>query len=430
MISVELATLIMSVSLVITVGAFLMLARSEGSYINVFIPTFIISVPAYYLLPLIYIRLFGTEGSAYAYLYVYATLAVENVCFIYAYLRTKGKVFRLPFSWSYQNFSGIAFACLLLGALMYLPVLLEFREFLLDPRQIYNLTRVGFGPQFFLSSTLSYIAVIFILFSNRSLFVKVSVVVVATCLLLLHGSKGEALNVVLILALHHVYVKQRKIGFKGALAVGSSMALIILLLFAATMSLGATPMDVVQSLTQYSDYTRNAMLVIDSKIPVQYGRLTIESNTIALIPRALMPDKRRDFGPFFLTQDLFPDWYDRETSPAFGAGVQYADFGSLAIVYLAVIALLKGWLARIFVNRLRAFRHPADFFVLAFVADIGLFPLGVGWFLPETFLVALFLRQLTTIGAKKIYAERRPTSSLPMPRPHFNALNDLPSAGS
>src|SRR5260370_26651335 len=140
----------------------------EGSYINVLIPSLVVSIPAYYFLPGIYIQIFGTGASRYAFLYVYATLAAENVAFVYAYSRARAKVVRLPFRFSYQNFGLVAWICLGLAVLVYVPLLMQFREFLLDPREIYRLTRTGFGPQFYISSILAYLAVILVLFTKRS----------------------------------------------------------------------------------------------------------------------------------------------------------------------------------------------------------------------------------------------------------------------
>jgi hypothetical protein len=189
------------------------------------------------------------------------------------------------------------------------------------------------------------------------------------------------------------------------------------LLFAATMSLGEDAADALEAISKYSDYTRNAMLVIDSHYPLQYGRLTIESNTLGVVPRQLMPGKPKNFGPFALAEEFYPEWFDSDTgSPAFGVGLQYADFGSWAIVYLALVAALRGWLARIFVNRLAFTKHPADFFMLVFLADISVFPTGVGWLLPEALLVTVFLRWVSGIGARKVYRERPQGTVLAQPQ--------------
>jgi hypothetical protein len=406
--SISLPVVAISVSFSIAVLAYIVLSKREGSFINILTPSFITSIPAFYLLPLAYLRLFGADGTTYAHFYVYATLAVETVAFVYAYTRTGDRVVRLPGVSSYSNFGLVSSLCLGAGVLLYIPVLIEFREFIFDPRQIYIQTRTGFGAQSFVSSTLAYLAIILILFTKRSRIVKSLTILLAMGLLSLHGSKAQILSAVLILLLYYVYVLGRKITFVRAAIVYACTGIVILLLFAATMSLGENAADALEAISQYSDYTRNAMLVIDSHYPLQYGRLTIEANILAVVPRQLMPDKPKTFGPFALAEEFYPEWFDSDTgSPAFGVGLQYADFGALSILYLAFMAALKGWLARIFVNRLKFTEHPADFFMVVFLADVAVFPVGIGWLLPEALLVAVFLRYASSIGAGKVYRERR-----------------------
>lgn len=427
MISLGFANVALVGSLLIVVLAYVKLSKVEGTYINVLVPSLIITIPAYYIFPWIYADLFGIEASRYAFSYVYATLAVENVAFVYAYIRAQEKTVRLPFRFSYHNFGLLAWICLGLSALIYVPLLLQFPEYLIDPREIYKLTRTGFGAQFFISSTLAYLAIIFILFTNRSSVTKVAVSVIATAFLLLHGSKGQVLNVILILLLFHIYVRGRKVGLKSALIAGSAIAVLILLLFAGTMSLGDGPREALEAISEYSDYTRNAMMVIDEHLPLQYGRLTVEGNIYGVIPRGLMPNKPKNFGTFFLAEEFYPNSFDSDTgSPAFGVGVQYADFGALAIVYLVLFALLRGWLARMFVNRLAATKHPADFLLVTFLADVTVFPIGgAGWLLPETLLLALLVRRVSRIGADKVYQDQKKTI---LSRPRI--LRQADNAGS
>ena len=407
MTSIFLIVLTTTASFVIVVLAYIVLSKREGSSINILTPSFVMTIPAFYLLPFVYFRLFGAGGSTYAHFYVYSALAVELLTFVYAYTRTGDKVVRLPGVSSYSNFGLVSMLSLSIGVLLYVPVLIQFSEFIFDPRQIYTQTRIGFGIQGFVSSTLAYIAVILILFSKHSRAVKVFTILLATGLLSLHGSKGQVLSVVMILLLYYVYVLGRKITFARAMIVYAGTGMIVFLLFAATMSLGEDAADAVEAISKYSDYTRNAMLVIDSNYPLQYGRLTIESNTLCIVPRQLMPGKPKNFGTFALAEEFYPELFDEGTgAPAFGVGTQYADFGSLAIVYLAFCGLLRGWLARVFVNRLKVTHHPADFFMVAFLADVSLFPIGTGWLLPEALLVAVFLRWVSRIGARKVYRER------------------------
>jgi hypothetical protein len=109
-----------------------------------------------------------------------------------------------------------------------------------------------------------------------------------------------------------------------------------------------------------------------------------------------------------LDEEFYPELLDADAgAPAFGVGTQYADFGALAILYLAFCGVFRGWLARVFVNRLKITHHPADFLMVAFLADVGLFPVGVGWFFPEALLIALFLRFLSSIGADTVYRDSK-----------------------
>jgi hypothetical protein len=384
------------------------ISRHEGSYLNILTPAFIISIPACYLLPLFFIHVFGTDASSYAYVYVYATLTAENCAFVYAYTRPSRSLIRLPLRYSYSNFDRLSFICLALAILMYAPVAFQFPEFLLDPRQIYAHTRTGFGINFYISSTLAYLAVILIQFSGRSRLIKGLVILVAAVLLSLHGSKAQMFSLVLLLALFEVYVKKRKLKLWLSLLVGVGLAVFLVLLFAASMTLGDSPADALEVISQYSDYTRNAMMVIDSHFPLQYGKLTLEGQTIGRIPRLLMPKKPKSFGALYLDDQFYPEAMDADAgAPDFGMGVQYADFGALAIVYLAVFTMIRGWLARVFVDRLNRSRHPADFFLVAFLAEISLFPVGgVGWLLPEAFGTAALLCFASRIGANKVFRER------------------------
>lgn len=395
-------------SLMASAGAYVLLSRREGSYLNILTPAFLIGIPAYYLLPLVSTHLFGNDASPYAYAYVYATLATENVSFAYAYVRSPRNLVSLPFRFSYSNFGSLSLVFLAIALLMFAPIVLEFREYILDPRQIYEHTRVGFGFTYYVSSTLAYLSVILIQFSGYSRWVRWGVVTLCTAVLSLHGSKGQVLSLFLLLALFEVYVHGRRVRLATALIVCGSLSLLVLLLFVATMAIEKNPMEAVETISEYSDYTRNAMLVIDSSFPLQYGRLTLEANIYGRIPRVLMPDKPTNFGALYLDDQFFSESLDAEKgAPDFGIGLQYADFGILAIVYLAIFEAIRGWLARIFVRRLQGSQHPADFFMLAFLANVSLFPVGaVGWLLPEAFLVVFFLRFASRIGSKTIYRDR------------------------
>jgi hypothetical protein len=411
MISVGLGISVVLGSLLISAAAYIYLGKREGTYLNVLTPSFFNAVAAYYLLQLVYISALGTGYSTFAYVYVYSSLAVESWAFVLAYTYRPRKVApRAGRAGTYtgRNFTVLSLACLVLACVIYAPVLVQFRDYLLNPREIYKLTRTGFGHETFVSSTLGYLAVIFILFAKRSWLTKSFVIVAASGLILLHGSKGQVLNLVFLILLFQVYVRQRRIALLPALVRSLAIAGVVIALFAVTISLGDGPVEAVQAISQYSDYTRNAMLTIDSHFPPQYGRFTMEANFYGRVPRVLMPNKPKNFGSFHLAEEFYPEWFDSDTgSPDFGIGVQYADFGALAIVYLALFAILKGCLARVFVNRLRLTQHPADFFVVAFLAEISVIPLGGGgWLFPEALVAAMLMRFFSRIGPGEAYRER------------------------
>ena len=403
-----LANTIMILSLIASLWAYIFVSRKEGSYFNVLTPTYLTAIPAYYLLPIFFNLIFGAEATTYAYSYVYATLAAQNLAFAYVYTRPAKRLIRLPFLYSFNNFAALAFFFVTVAVLLYVPVILQFPEYLLNPREIYRHTRTGFGINYYTSSTFAYLAVVLIIFCKRSRLTKAIVILAATGILILHGSKGQVLALVLLVALFEVYVNRRKLRFLPSLVAVTVLSFFVLGLLAATMALGDSPTEALESISAYSDYTRNAMMVIDSHFPVQYGRLTLESQLIGRIPRAIMPSKPKNYGALYLDDEFFPHSVDEDVgSPDFGIGVQYADFGIFAIIYLGLFEAIRAWMARTFKGRLAISRHPADFFLLAFAANIQLIPVGgIGWLLPEALVIALFLRVASGIGATKLCRER------------------------
>ncbi len=407
MISTGLASSVILISLTISLLAYLFVSRHEGSYVNILTPTTLVGVPALYLLPLVYTYIFQTEGTPFAFVYIYATLATQNVVFAISYTRRPIRPIHLPFRFGYSNFWAYSIVCLILAAVVFIPVLVQFPEYLLSPRQLYAETRTGYGSSSFTSATLAFLSVIFVLFSGRSRRKKALVIIANVLVLSLHGSKGQILEVVFFILLYVLYVKGKRFGLMTSLVGAACVSGTILLLFAASMTLGESVMEIVQSVSEYSDYTRNDLLVIDSHMPPQFGRLIFEANTISLIPRVLMPSKPKNFGAFYLAEEFFPERFDADTgAPAFAIGVPYADFGWLAIVYLAIFSAITGWLSRVCVNRLKVTRHPGDLILVAFMADVTLFPIGGGgWFLPETLVMVFLVRYISCFGAATVYRE-------------------------
>ena len=157
-------------------------------------------------------------------------------------------------------------------------------------------------------------------------------------------------------------------------------------------STGISADNLLSNFISYSDYTRNAMMVIDDDRPALYGRLTFEDMLWARVPRQLVPSKPKDFGTFYLAKLYYPEWFESDTgSPTFGIGVTYADFKEVTIIYLVMSYALIALLLKIFILRTKRYRHPCDFVMLLFFSGVALIPLGAGYLLPEHILMALGL---------------------------------------
>jgi oligosaccharide repeat unit polymerase len=405
MISLHSADAVILTSLFVQLLAYWLVARRERSFLNILTPAYVIDIPASYILPAAYAHLFGTEGSPFAFAYVYATMAVQPLVFALVYIKHSKKKVRLPFGFAHRNFASLAFVFLVLAFFLYLPILLEFPEFLLNPREIYSHTRVGYGLTFFASSMLAYISMVFALFSELSWWRKHALLAAALVVLLLHGSKGEILAAFFFYVLYEIYARGRKVTLLYAAAAIFAVGILVLGLFAATLNFSGAS-EALENIAQYSTYTQNAMLVIDEKFPRQYGQLTLQDNLYALIPRAMFPGKPKTLGELRLADEYYPRALDEEKgAPAFGIGVQYADFGVLAIIYLALFGALRGWLARVFVDRLHQTKHPGDFVMVAFLGGVSIFPVGTGWLFPEALCVVFLIRFLSTLGKGPVYRE-------------------------
>jgi len=394
--------LIIIFSLIVHLACYFYISRKEKNYFNIFFLFIFNVLPVSFVLEPLYIYYNGLFGSVYSYVFIYLSYAFNILAIVIGYRFIPDKlILKLPFSRikSKSLIWGTIF--IVAGFLVYLPVLIEFKEYIFQPREIYVRTRTGYGIFFFVSSSLSIIGFIIILFS-RNVTVKIVLIafVTVSLFLYLHGSKGQVVTIFIITALYYVYIKDWKIGIKKIALISTTASLLILGLFYLTTSYEYD--NIFQILIGYSDYNRNAMLVIDNKNQnLYYGQLTYESNFYSRIPRILMPNKPKEYGGFRLAKQYFPDWFYAETGdPAFGIGVAYADFSDFAIIYELFFALLTGALVKIFINRLKLYKSPGDFIVVLFLSNISLISIGAAWLLPEHLFLAFFVNMILAIKVK------------------------------
>jgi hypothetical protein len=376
----QLPQLIILVSLAVVIAAYLLLSRQEGNFVNVLTPVLLFTVPALYLLVLIYGSVFGYEASLFAYFYCFLTYALGVVGTLIGYLMMPAKVIPIFVRTPRISVPGAPFVVLAMGVLLYAPILIRFPGLIFSPRQIYELTRSGFGIHFYLSSFAVYFGMILLFFSPKARLASISVfVLVSLILLYLHGSKGQVLNLLLIALYFLVFVKGRHFNLARLAGLGAVFGSVILGLFYLGYSEEARK-DLLIEIAGYAEYTRNAAMVIDdATLDPQMGRLAAESKIFVIVPRAVFPDKPKDYGAFWLAKRYFPDRFELDVgAPDFGLGLLYADFGVFAVVYYFVSAFLAGVVMKVLVTRLRRQPDPGTFLLLLVFLDVGVIPTGGG----------------------------------------------------
>jgi hypothetical protein len=384
----------MLTSLGLVIAAYLALSRYERNYVNILMPFMLIGIPNFYLFELVYGVLLGFEGSTYAYVYTYVTHAAGVLAKTLAYIATPAVV--LPLLIRLRRFVVPAVPVLLLlcSLALYAPVLIEFRDLITSPREIYAATRIGYGALFFVSTCVLYFAFILLLFSGRISRTYLWLFTFGACVILyLHGSKVQVLSLFLIGLYFLVFVKGRRFGFGRLIGLGVGVTSLVLTLFYVTFP-ATMKEDFVFSLASYAEATRfGAKVIDDPTLDPQLGRLVFENNFYGIVPRALVPDKPRDFGTFWLTSRYSPERFEAATgSPDFGIGVQYADFGVLAIVYIVLGQILAGVLLKLLVTRLKVQPDAGTFVLLLVFMGVPLLPTGSGVPLIVYFALAHFAK--------------------------------------
>lgn len=371
---------IILVSLATVIAAYVFLAKREGSYVNILTPVLLFGVPAWYLLVLVYGAIFGYEASTYAYFYCYLTYALGVLGTLAGYLMMPAKWIRIFIKFPHLRIPRAPFVALGVAMVLYAPILIRFPDLLFSPRQIYELTRSGFGIQFYLSTLAVYVGFVLLLFSRklkRSSAVLFSLI--SLPIIYLHGSKGQVLNFVLIALYFLVFVKGKRFGIKGFVGLGLIVSTLVVSLFYVSYSEEARA-DLLVEMAGYAEYTRNAAMVIDdATLDPQLGRLAVESKFYVMVPRALFPDKPKDYGAFWLAKRYYSDRFELDVgAPDFGLGFIYADFGDFAVLYYFGGSLLTGLILKILVTRLKRRPDAGTFFLLLAFLDVGLIPTGAG----------------------------------------------------
>lgn len=379
----EVSTLLLS--FLVVVASYLLVVWKDRSWINWATPAFLISIGSKYFFQFLYLCYSADPGgSHYAYAYCYTTYGLTFFVGAVVYAFVKPIKLRQP--GPSDDLRALPWLLLLLGVLLYLPILIEFRAYLSEPRRIYEQTRTGYGLYFFGSTTFVTLGFVTFLFKRGKTFASAAVLF-SICVLLAywHGSKGQIIIYLLVWMLYRVYVNRVPIRIFAA----SFMLLAVAGLVFASFALFSGIADIAEladSVTSYADYVRNAMLVIDDPNGTRYyGRLMVEGEVYSRIPRFLMPSKPKDFGSFMLAKTYYPASYRADEGlPDFSLGVIYADFGPLSIILICIYSAISALFVSTLVRHLRRGGGAGAFIVFLFMAGITLIPIGGAFFLPES----------------------------------------------
>lgn len=386
-----------AVSLAVVVLAYLHVSAIDRSFVNVLTPAYAVFIPANYLVELFWLSYSRPAGSTYAYLLSYGSYAALFVGVAIGYSMKVGRV-RLPLSVrATEGSAAVAWMVLLVAWLLYLPVLVQFREHLGNPREIYELSRFGYGQYFFFSTMLCYFSVVLLLYSRAGIVQRLVFFLVALFFAYLHGSKHHMLMPFFILAVWFVYARGRTVSITGFLLFIFLVATLGVGLFMVTNP-GVLMYHGVDGLIGYSGYTHNGMLVIDAGTGPMFGSMSMEKEVFARTPRILFPDKPIHFGDLRLSAQFFPEETNMGTgAPAMGFGGLFADYGMAVPFLLLLLGFFKGILLRVFSNNVKSRGTPGDLIMLLFGAGIPLIPFSGVFLLPETIVLAVAANCLVSL---------------------------------
>lgn len=380
---------IVSLALILHLAAYCFFSVKTKSWLNILTPAFLLGIPTIYLFEIMHLYVDTEPGSDLGYLVVYLIYTLPVLAFVLSYLYIRPLSCATNVASVNKNTTAVSLGFLVVAVLLYLPIMVQFAGDLFNPRAIYTATRSGFGVSYYGSAVASYIFLILVLF-NTMLGWRLKTLALIFCMVFayLHGSKGQILTVIFIAMLYRIVSSSSRVKFWTMAVLAIAFGLLGMVTF-YSMTKGIEPEQLLMVMANYSDYNRNAVMLIDSDRYLQWGRIFFEDNVFSRVPRALYPDKPKDFGSFSLALEYFPSsFYRDEGVPSFGVGVMYADFGILAVVINTLWGAFSGIVSRTLMARLRLYRNPADFVLLCFFCGVVLIPVGTGNLLPENFVLA------------------------------------------
>lgn len=360
----------------------------EKSYINFLTPFIVIFFPANFIIPIILysntsIKAEITSGGLYVY-FGYIAFLFFYIFGYYIKSKTTLSFRNSPapntINKKYKNrYRSLAIICLSISILTFLPVWIEFKEHLLNPREIYKLTRAGYGIYYFPSLLFLYLYLTFAFFSERKIILHLAIFLL---LAYFHGTKNAMLWGIFFYSFFHVYFSRKKVN-------GRQFLIFILLIFSLVIGAfiltdedGKGITEIFSQIIRYADYTTNAIKVVDNFNyyfdRYYWGQLFFEDNFYSKIPRAIFEDKPRSYGSFTLAEAVYPAWFELNIGDAsFGLmGRPYVDFGYYGIIFISAYGFFSGLALKYCLHYYYLKPTPTIAILALFFANISYLSLG------------------------------------------------------
>lgn len=210
-----------------------------------------------------------------------------------------------------------------------------FFNWILNPREGYQLYRSGAGQYWVLSVNFLAISFAFIMIGKMSLTRRiVFFVFYAICSFIL-GSKGLMIEYLIFFLIILWFYKEKHL--KTFLFYGTTIT-VIGLLFNFFKDLNNFDYN---SIFEYFTYYTNSGMYYrefyNNNITLFNGQIFL-SNIWSLVPRSLYPDKPYVYGQILINEYFFPGAAELTNTPAFGGPITYfADFGILGIFLFTLL---------------------------------------------------------------------------------------------
>jgi hypothetical protein len=271
------------------IGVYFFVSKKDGSLINVLSLYYLTGIPTIYILPLFHDYYYGIIGSFYANAYVYLCYFIPAVVFAITYVYGSKRRIYLPWCKAVSNVGLISILFILFACMLNEEIFVMLVKNPFDPRLIYTTTRTGFGIYTYLSALAAYVAMMLVLFVKQKRLFKVAIYFLGFLVLYSHGSKGQIIGAVFIPLLYLVYVRGYKLSKTQGIFHGILLLSVIVLSFFLTMKINFSIFSFFNNLSGYANYISDAVKLVDSNVPIQWGKLTFENNFYSIIPRSIDP---------------------------------------------------------------------------------------------------------------------------------------------